>query len=473
MKSSLVRSIALLSSVLLLAVSKAPAAEGFAFDIREYGAVGDGETLDTGAINAAINACAEAGGGVVYVPPGRFLTGTIRLKNHVTLHLEGGAFLLGSEDPDDYPPLESPWGERDRATRGRAALVYAEDAENITITGRGTIDGQGAIWWKRVRLNDPRKYPPGPQTDADRVEAAKLAMGRPNLVQFVRCNDVVLERVNLCNSPSWTVHPMFCDRLRVDGISIKSPATMAHNTDGINPESCSNVQIVNCRIDTGDDGITIKSGKNEAGRAMGRPCENITIANCVVYHAHGGVTIGSEMSGGVQNVVVTNCVFRGTDNGIRLKTERGRGGVVEGLVVSNIVMQDVPYPFHMTMYYTKGGDPSQPRPVDEGTPRFRNLLFSNITARGAKAAGLMLGLPEMPIEDVTFSNVHIDAAEGFGITNAKDIVFLDSAINTTEGPAVILSNTDGVETERLRTESAQEPVVQEGSLTRGSFKTGG
>lgn len=428
-------------------VSAAPAADDFRFDIREFGAIGDGATLNTQAINEAVEACARAGGGVVYVPPGRYLTGTVRLQSHVTLELESGARLLGSESPDDYPLVESPWGGR--GPRERAALIYAEDADNITITGRGTIDGQGAIWWKRVRLGNPEKYPPGPQTDEERAEAAKLAQGRPNLIRFVRCDDVVIEQVNLCDSPSWTVHPMFCDRLRVEGISIKSPGEMAHNTDGINPESCSNVQILHCRIDTGDDGITIKSGKNELGREMGRPCENITIANCVVYRAHGGVTIGSEMSGGVRNVVVSNCVFQGTDNGIRLKTERGRGGVVEGLVVSNIVMQDVPFPFHMTMFYTKGGDPSRAEAIDEGTPALRDMQFSNITARGAKAAGVMMGLAEMPIEGVTFSNVHIESGEGFEITNAKDVVFLDSTIATVTGPPLDLTNARGVRTERL------------------------
>jgi polygalacturonase len=450
--SFFVRSAAVIWSLLLLTVADARGADEAVFNIRTHGAVGDGKSLNTKAINAAIDACTAAGGGVVYVPPGRYLTGTVYLKSHVTLKLEGGAFLLGSENPDDYPVAKDPWGGRER--REHAALIHAEDAENITITGRGTIDGQGGIWWKRVRLNDPRKFPPGPLTDADRAEAAKLAHGRPNLIRLVRCNDVVLESVNLCDSPSWTVHPMFCDRLRIDNISIKSPGEMAHNTDGINPESCSNVQILNCRVDTGDDGITIKSGKNEAGREMGRPCENITIANCVIYRAHGGVTIGSEMSGDVRNVVVTNCVFKGTDNGIRLKTERGRGGVVEGLVVSNIVMQDVPYPFHMTMFYTRG-DLTKAEPIDEGTPKFRDMLFSNITARGAKAAGMMLGLPEMPIEDVTFSNVHIEAGEGFGITNAKEVVFLDSTIRTADGPAVILTNSTGVDTERLKSNTAE------------------
>jgi polygalacturonase len=409
--------------------------------------------LDTKAINAAVSECADAGGGVVYVPPGQYLTGTVYLKSHVTLHLEGGAYVLGSEKPEDYPIVANPWSSRARGSR--ASLIYAEDADNITITGRGTIDGQGAIWWKRVRLNNPQKYPPGPKTAADRAEAAKLSEGRPNLIRLVRCNDVVIERINLSNSPSWTLHPMFCDRLRIEGISVKSPSKMAHNTDGINPESCSNVQILSCRIDTGDDGVTIKSGKNKLGRMMGRPCENITIADCVIYHAHGGVTIGSEMSGGVKNVVVTNCVFKDTDNGIRLKSERGRGGVVEGLIVSNIVMQDVPNPFHMTMFYTRGSDVSRSAPIDDGTPTFRNMLFCNILARGAKSAGTIVGLPEMPIEDITFSNVHIDADEGLEITNAKDVAFLDSTIDTAIGPALSLANAIDVDTKRLNAGSSK------------------
>lgn len=428
------------------------AAEDFRFDVRTYGAVGDGLTKSTSAINAAIDACANAGGGTVFVPPGRYLTGTIVLKSHVTLEVEGGARLLGSEDPEDYPIVANPWGNHGRG--GRAPLIYAEDAENLTLTGRGTIDGQGAIWWKRLRLNNPGKYPPGPQSDDERTEAAKLRGGRPNLIRLVRCSDVVIEQVNLCDSPSWTVHPMFCDRLRIEGISIKSPGEMAHNTDGINPESCRNMQILNCRIDTGDDGITIKSGKDAAGRAMGRPCEDITIANCVVYRAHGGVTIGSEMSGGVRNVVVTNCVFNGTDNGIRLKTARGRGGVVEGLVVSNIVMQDVPHPFHMTMYYTKGDDFDRRKPVDEGTPALRDMMFNNILARNAKSAGTVIGIPELPIENVTFSNVRIEAHAGMGITNATNVTFIDSSIQIECGPGLIVSNAS-VDAEGLRTANSK------------------
>ena len=447
------------AALLLTATSLSAAVSGRAlYNVRDFGAAGDGRKLDAAAINQAVAACAKAGGGTVYLPPGSYLAGTIELKSHVTLELDAGATILGSENPDDYPATKSVWGD---ATEMMAPLLYAVGAENVTITGRGTIDGQGAIWWRRVRLNDPKKFPPGPQTEADRAEARKLARGRPHLIRPVRCKDLVIEHVNLRNSAEWNVHPMLCENVRIDGISISAPPTNAHNTDGINPESCRNVQIANCRIDTGDDCVTLKSGLNELGRKTGRPDENITITNCVMYRGHGGVTIGSEMSGGVRNVVVTNCVFVGTDIGIRLKSQRGRGGVVEGVSVSNLVMVDVPTPFVITTFYTGRDRPGDVHPVDEGTPRYRDMLFSNITARGAKVAGSITGLREMPIEQITFSNVHLEAQAGFTCTNANDIVFLDSVIDTAKGPALILNRATAVDSTRLKTTRPHEgtPLV--------------
>lgn len=425
------------------------------YNVRDFGAKGDGRALDTAAINRAIDACTTAGGGTVYLPPGNYLTGTVELKSHVTLELDAGATILGSENPDDYPATKSVWGDD---TEMMAPLIYAADAENIAIVGRGTIDGQGAIWWHRLRLNDPKKFPPGPQTDADRAEAKKFSRGRPHLIRPVRCKDVLIQHVNLRNSAEWNVHPMLCEMVRVDGISITAPATNAHNTDGINPEACRNVQIMNCRIDTGDDCVTLKSGLNELGRRMGRPDENITITNCVMYRGHGGVTIGSEMSGGVRNVVVSNCVFNGTDIGIRIKSQRGRGGVVEGLAVSNVVMVDVPSPFTITTFYGGKDKPDDIFAVDEGTPRYRDFIFSNITARGAKVAGSITGLREMPIENLTFDNVHIEAEAGFTCTNAKDITFLDSVIDTKKGPSLVLTNSTNIDTGRLKTRTPHDGV---------------
>jgi polygalacturonase len=426
------------------------------YNVRDFGAAGDGATLDTAALNRAIDTCTKAGGGTVVLPPGRYLTGTVQLKSHVTFEIQAGATLLGSENPDDYPATRSAWGDD---TEMMAPLIYAVDAENITLTGRGTIDGQGAIWWKRVRLNDPRKFPPGPQTDEERAEAAKLRRGRPHLIRPVRCTDVRIENLNLRNSAEWNVHPMLCDTVRIDGIAITAPPVNAHNTDGINPESCRNVQIVNCRIDTGDDCVTLKSGIDALGRKMGRPDENITIANCVMYRGHGGVTIGSEMSGGVRNVVVTNCVFNGTDIGIRIKSQRGRGGVVEGIAVSNIVMQDVPSPFTITTFYNGKDKPHEDHPVNEGTPRYRDMLFSNITARGAREAGSITGLREMPIENLTFSNVHIQAAQGFSCTNANRVTFLDCVIDTSKGSALRTSHSTEIDASRLKTTTPHDGVA--------------
>ena len=443
-----------LSFLLLSAFAIEAATSTALFNVRSYGTAGDGRHLETAAINKAIAACAKAGGGTVYLPPGKYLTGTIVLKSHVILDLDAGATILGSENPDDYPTCQNPWGG-DRAEI--SSLIYAEDAENITITGRGTINGQGQVWWKRQWLKTPKKGMPEAKTPEDFAEIKKISRGRPQLIRLVRCNDVVIEHLNLTNSPSWNVHPLFCEFVRVDGLTISTPVP-SPNTDGINPESCRNVQIINCRIDTGDDCVTLKSGIDETGRRMGRPDENIMIANCVMKKGHGGVTIGSEMSGGVHNVTVANCVFQGTDIGIRVKAQRGRGNVVEGLTVANIVMQDVPHPFTITTFYHGDDEPGDVYPVDEGTPRFRNFLFSNITARGAKDAGSITGLRELPIEDISFSNVHIQAAKGFTCTNAREISFLDVVINTDEGPALTLRNATDIDSSRLRTQTPHQDV---------------
>ena len=240
----------------------------------------------------------------------------------------------------------------------------------------------------------------------------------------MRSKDVVIERLHLINSPSWTVHPLLCEFVRIDGITIENPVP-SPNTDGINPESCRNVQIMNCRIDVGDDCVTLKSGTDEAGRKMGKPDENITITNCVMLKGHGGVSIGSEMSGGVRNVVISNCVFQGTEAGIRIKSQRGRGNVVEGVTAMNIVMQDVRSAFTITTLYQGSDKPGRRLP---GGRRYAQVsatsTSSNITARGSATAGEVTGLREMPVEDITFSDVHIQAKTGMKISQRqRNIVF--------------------------------------------------
>lgn len=411
-------------------------------NVRDCGARGDGVTLDTRAIQDAIN----AGAGTVIVPPGKYLVGAIFLRDDLTLHLEPGATLLGSEDSAGYPVIEARWEGVTRSTY--APLIGGRNLHNITITGRGTIDGQGAVWWKRQREKT-------------------LAHPRPRLISFDECTNVLIQDVALINSPSWTIHPVRCENVTVNKVTIVNPAD-SPNTDGINPDSCRNVHISNCHVDVGDDCIAIKSGIETEAPEKRAPCENITLTNCTMAHGHGGVVIGSEMSGDVRNVAISNCVFIGTDRGIRLKSRRGRGGIVEDIRVANILMQDVLCPFAMNLYYhigVKGNKEiadKQPRPVNEGTPRFRRIHFAHITVTDAQfAAAFLYGLPEMPIEDVSFDDVSISMATdaqagapdmaddlapmqrvGFFARNVRRLRLREVAITGQVGPAVLVSEVE-------------------------------
>lgn len=373
-----------------------------ACNVRDHGAAGDGRALDTRAIQAAIDACAARGGGTVFVPAGDYVTGSLFLRSQITLYLDAGATLLGSQDPADYPVIEGRWEGRTQPTH--APLIGGQDLAAIALAGRGTIDGRGAHWWRRHR-DRSLEYP------------------RPRLISFVRCSNVLIEGITAINSPSWTITPAWCDNVTIHQVTIRNPAD-SPNTDGINPDSCSNVHISDCHISVGDDCITIKSGVEGEPPERRRPCEQITIANSTMADGHGGVVIGSETSGDVRNVVIANCVFVGTDRGIRLKSRRGRGGVVEDVRVSNVVMTDVLCPFTMNLYYAPGawGDAlvadKQPHPVTDATPRFRRIHLSHVSAREVRvAAAFLYGLAEMPVEDVTLSDVAIamaaDAEPGY------------------------------------------------------------
>jgi polygalacturonase len=272
--------------------------------------------------------------------------------------------------------------------------------KNITIAGRGVIDGQGDFWWRAHR-------------------AKTLAYPRPRLIGFTDCHNVLIEGVTLTNSPAWTINPVRCENVNVRGVTIINPPD-SPNTDGINPDSCRLVRVSDCYVSVGDDCITIKAGSQFEHLQRLRPCRDITITNCTLERGHGGVVIGSEMSGNVQNVAISNCIFIGTDRGIRMKSRRGRGGVVENVRVSNIIMDGVLCPFTINLYYHCGGargDPivadKSPRPVDAGTPVFRGIHFSHITAVNVKlAAGFLYGLAEMPLEDISFSDISIELSGG-------------------------------------------------------------
>lgn len=360
--------------------------------VRAFGALGDGQTLDSPAIQAAIDACAAQGGGTVYLPAGQYLTGSLFLRDNICLHLDAGATILGSENPEDYPVIHSRWEGRHQDTH--APLITAQSIHHVSVTGRGVIDGRGDIWWK-AKKEGTLKHP------------------RPRLIGFSDCTNVLIEGITAINSPSWTINPVHCQNVNIRGVTIINPAD-SPNTDGINPDSCRLVRISDCYISVGDDCITIKSGTEHEDPDRYAPCRDISITNCMLERGHGGVVIGSEMSGGVKNVVISNCVFIGTDRGIRIKSRRGRGGEIEDIRVSNLIMDGVLCPFTMNLYYHVGVrgntdvSDKNPHSVDDTTPRLRRIHFSHITARNVQhAAGFLYGLAEMPLEDISFTDVSI------------------------------------------------------------------
>ncbi|MBK6644151.1 MAG: glycoside hydrolase family 28 protein [Anaerolineales bacterium] len=418
------------------------------FNVREHGAMGNGQTLDSPAIQSTIDACSTLGGGTVYLPSGQYLTGSLFLRNNISLHLDSGATILGSENPVDYPIIHSRWEGKHQDTH--ASLITGQNLNNISVTGRGTIDGRGAKWWQAKK-------------------DGTLAHPRPRLISFSDCTNVLIEGITAINSPSWTINPVHCQNVIIHGITIINPAD-SPNTDGINPDSCRLVRISDCYVSVGDDCITIKSGTEHEHPDRYAPCRDITITNCTLERGHGGVVIGSEMSGGVKNVVISNCVFIGTDRGIRIKSRRGRGGAIEDIRVSNLIMDGVLCPFTMNLYYHIGVrgntdvSDKNPRSVDDTTPRLRRIHFSHITAREVKhAAGFLYGLAEMPLEDISFTDISISiSAEadsgypemaddipsmsqaGFYIRNARHLRLEHVEVTGQNGKAFDIADSDDV-----------------------------
>lgn len=413
------------------------------FNVLKYGAKNDSSKIATAAIAKAIEAAAKTGGGTVYFPAGKYLTGSVHLKSNITILIDAGAELHFSDNFDDYLPMvQSRWEGID--VMNFSPLFYGDQLENIAITGRGIIDGHGKKWWAYSEIHV--KQSPGSkwQDEFKRLNKNVLAPDlpgwiergflRPPFIQFMNCRNILISGITIRNSPFWTVNPEFCENVTITGITIANPPSP--NTDGINPESCKYVHISDCHISVGDDCITIKSGKDRAGRKMAVPAQNYTITNCTMLSGHGGVVIGSEMSGGVKKIAISNCIFDGTDRGIRIKTARGRGGVVEDIRVDNVIMKNIrDQAIVLDMQYVK----TTAEPVSERTPKFRNIHFSNITAQ-VKQAGYLNGLEEMPIENVTFSNLNIDAQTGFVVKEASQIAFHQVQINTLTGPAIAVEN---------------------------------
>jgi polygalacturonase len=381
------------------AVSAIGAQAAATCDARGFGAKGDGVTKDTVALQKAIDSCAARGGGTIVLKAGTYLSAPIVLKSNTTLQLDKGATLLGSSEMNDYP------AKIEFRAPGRQSLVSATNAENIAITGEGTIDGAGEVWWRKART----------------VKDAGV-MGneftRPRLVVFDHCKKVLMDGVTVENSPMWQIVPYYSDKVVLRNLKILAPEHSS-NTDAIDPFSSSNILIDHVFADVGDDDIAIKSGAiNSPG--PDDPTRDVMMTDCVFKHGH-GLSIGSEIAGGVRNVVADGIRFEGTDNGIRVKANRDRGNDVGNFVFRNITMKDVKNDIIISEYYPKvmPAEGESAQPVTRLTPHFHDIVIENLTATGDTSAGAIVGLPESPVLNVVLRNVKIKAAKPLTVGYAK------------------------------------------------------
>ena len=453
-----------------------PSFPDYQVDIRDFGAKADGETLNTEAINNAIKAVSEKGGGKVVIPEGLWLTGPVVLQNNVNLHVEKNALVLFSGDADLYPLVRTSFEGLDMLRC--QSPISAMNAENIAITGYGVLDGSGDSWRpvKRNKMTDGQWksllksggvvdesgkvwYPNEGALKASILTGSKEKREisdsewegmkrwlRPVLLSIVKSKRVLLEGVTFRNSPSWCLHPLSCEDLTLNGVKVFNP-WYSQNGDALDVESCKNVVVTNSLFDAGDDAICIKSGKDADGRRRGEPCENVLVKNNTVLHGHGGFVVGSEMSGGVRNVYVADCTFIGTDVGLRFKSTRGRGGVVENVYVDNINMINIPGDALIAdLYYAVKDAPGAPVPaVTEETPSFKNIHISNISCKGAGRAMFLNGLPEMPIENFSVRNMRItDAQKGAFINKVAGVTLENIEIETADNTYLQVENTTNI-----------------------------
>lgn len=361
------------------------------FNVREFGARGDGQSLDTEAVQRALDACGRAGGGVVRVPPGVYVCQPLTLRSHTTLLLESGAVLQASREPRDFMKVPGDW-LRAKSSSDFLPLIGGSNLTNVALVGQGIIDGSGEVWWPAAE--EARRRQPG------------FTLPRPRLIVLTRCRNVRLSGLTLRNAPTFHFVPVECEDVWIENLTVQAPDHAA-NTDGIDPSLSRRVVITNCVFDVGDDNIAIKSGRRLPDRAFG--CEDITVVHCRFYHGH-GLSIGSETVGGVRGLRVRGCVFEGTENGIRIKSYRGRGGAVEDLIYEDIRMTNVERALTFTAYYPRIPAEDTAQPVTPETPRYARIVVRNLTATCYENAGVIIGLPEAPIDTVTLENVEITAA---------------------------------------------------------------
>jgi len=457
-------------------------------NILKYGAKADGITLNTTSINKAISACSAKGGGVVLIPQGLWLTGPLVMKSNVNLHVSRAALLQFTDDKTQYKLVEGNY-EGHAAVRNESP-ISGSNITNIAITGEGVIDGHGEVWraiskdrlteteWNKlvasggvISENGKSWYPSASYVGGLKAPGAGVIGNgktmkdnepfkdffRPNMLVLTNCKKVLLQGVTLQNSPAWDIHTLLCEDLTVQNVRVRN-AWNAQNGDGIDVESCRNVLIEGSTFDAGDDGICIKSGRDEEGRKRGKPTENVIVRDNVVYRAHGGFVIGSEMSGGARNIFVSNCTFIGTDIGLRFKTTRGRGGVVENIFIKNINMKDILHEAILFDMYYGGKSPGEADdvndqavvPVTEATPSFSKFYVDNVVCNGAEKALMVRGLPEMGIKDIHIENSTFKTVKGADVIEAQNISLKNIRFESKEThPLINIQNSSSVTFDHL------------------------
>ena len=453
-----------------------PAIPSLSVSLTDFGASGNGIDLNTQAFANAIEYLSERGGGHLVVPAGIWRTGPIELKSNIDLNVTRDAIILFDSRIELQHLVQS--DILGVSNNKFESPIHAEYAKNVCITGGGVIDGNGQDWrpLKREKVTDSEWakflasggsvnpqgnmwYPEKEMSFGPRIPGQAmtptLSSGRPTLIDLRECENVLLEDCLFQNSPFWNLHPLLCKNVIIKNVTVRNP-DYAQNGDGLDVESCENVIIVNSTFDCGDDGICIKSGMDELGRRRGRPSKNILVDGCTVYHGHGGFVVGSEMSGGVENIKVTNCRFLGTDVGLRFKSRRGRGGIVRGIYAENLYMTDIVTECILfDLYY--GGQSAVELlesgrettavdllPVDETTPQFRDIYIKDIVCNGARRAMFFNGLPEMPVENINISDCVITSQIGVQLNNSKDITMKNVKVTAATGEPVVTNRVENL-----------------------------
>lgn len=430
------------------------------FDVTKFGAVADGTTTNTTAFRVAIAACAKAGGGRVVVPSGKYYTGPIHLRSGVNLYLTDGAELIFSDTLEDYLPVVF---VRVGGVElyNYSPLIYARDCTNIAVTGKGKLNGNAKKWWD-WKAKETRA---GFEMGAKGVPVEQRIFGkpehaiRPSFVSFVSCTNVLLEDFTIGSGPNWTIHPIYCENTTIRGVKV---ITDGPNNDGIDPDSCRDMLIENCTFDTGDDCVVLKSGYNEDGWRVGRPTENVIMRNCFSKRGHGGLVIGSEMSGDVRNVFMEDCQFEGTDRAIRIKSRADRGGVVENIYARNLKVKNMQREVAiLNMDYTADRN----KTIVSNPPIFRNMQFENITGDGAPTAILIQGMADSPIENIRFVNMTINSTKGVVANYTRGLVFDNVQVTPKSGPVFKLTDAVDLSIKKSIAPKGTELFLQLGGRT--------